>query len=130
MVEIQTSLSSDITSGLDALEKKIEGEVLLSGVAAMARVIYDEVKLNTTRHVKTGTLRDAVYRAYSPESSTDSSKVYHVSVNKKKAPHWHFLEYGTSRQAAQPYLRPAFNRIQDAIKAGSDRMKDRLEGGT
>lgn len=124
-----TNLTGDITSGLDKLEAKIKGEVLLSGVAAMARVIYDEVKLNASRHVKTGTLANAVYRAYSPERSKDGVQIYHVSVNKKKAPHWHFLELGTSRQPAQPFIRPALDHMQQAIKAGQDRMKDRLDGG-
>lgn len=127
MVEIQTSLTGDL--GLDKLEEKVRSGVLLSGVAAMAKVIYDEVKLNTSRHVKTGTLHNAVYRAYSPERSKDGTQVYHVSVNKRKAPHYHFLEYGTSRQRAQPFLRPALDHMQQAADVGIDRMKAKLAGG-
>lgn len=130
MVEIGSKLSGDISASLDSFEAKIRGEVLLSGVAAMARVIYDEVKLNTSRHVKTGTLHNAVYRAYSPERSVGGVQVYHVSVNKRRAPHWHLLEYGTSKMSAKPYLRPALDRMQDAIKAGSERMRERIAGGT
>lgn len=129
MVEIGANLSGDITAGLDKLEAKIRGEVLLSGVAAMANVVYQEVLLNAGRHVKTGTLRDAVYRAYSPEKSDDVQQVYHVGVNRRKAPHFHFLEFGTSRQPATPIVRPALDHMGQAATAGTQRIKERLEGG-
>jgi HK97 gp10 family phage protein len=129
MIELDTKLSGDFTSGLDKLEAKVRGEVLLSGVAAMAKVIYDEVLSNTSPPRMgrvTGTLHDSVYRAFSPERSTQETKIYHVSVNKRKAPHWHLLEYGTSRMSARPYLRPALSRMGDAVDAGMKRLKDRL----
>jgi phage protein, HK97 gp10 family len=134
VVEIKTNLSGDIIAGLDALEANIKGEVLLSGVAAMARVIYDEVKLNTSpprMGRKTGNLHDAVYRVYAKERGSDDTKVYRVSVNHKKAPHWHLLEFGTSRAPAHPYIRPAFDKIQQAIEAGNERMRVVIfQGGT
>lgn len=129
MVEIDVKLSGDLTAGLDKFEAKIQGAVLLSGAAAMARVMYDEVKLNTSPPRLgrvTGNLHDAVYRAYSPERSTDAQQIYHVSVNKRKAPHWHLLEYGTSRMRAHPYLRPALSRLPSAVNAGMARMAERL----
>jgi HK97 gp10 family phage protein len=128
VVEIGTSLTGDVGAGLDKLEAKVKQQVLFSGVAAMALVFYNEVKLNASRHRKSGTLVDAIYRVYSPESSTDATKVYKVSVNKKKAPHWHFLEFGTSRMTAKPYIRPAISRRHDAIRAGMKRMAERMAG--
>jgi HK97 gp10 family phage protein len=136
MVEINTNLSGDITAGLDKFEAKIKGDVILSGVAAMARVIYDEVKLNASARTTSGnrrekgrppgTLEKAIYRVFSPEDSKDGTKVYKVSVNKTKAPHWWLVEFGSSRAPAYPYIRPAFSRIHDAIKAGNERMRERL----
>lgn len=129
MVEIDVKLSGDLTEGLDKFAQKIQDSIALSGAAAMARVIYDEVKLNTSPPRLgrvTGKLHDAVYRAYSPESSGDGQQIYHVSVNKKEAPHWFLLEYGTSRMRAHPYLRPALSRLKDAATAGMTRMQQRM----
>lgn len=132
MVEIKTNLSSDITAGLDKFAAKVSGDITLSGVAAMANVIYLEVKSNASPPRigrVTGNLHDAIYRAYSPERSTDTTKIYHVSVNKSKAPHWFMVEHGTSKMAARSYLRKSLDRMQDAIKAGSERMRERLAAG-
>jgi HK97 gp10 family phage protein len=51
---------------------------------------------------------------------------YRVSWNKKKAPHGHLIEFGTSRTPAYPFIRPAFDHIGRAIKAGQERMSERL----
>jgi len=137
VVNIETKLSGDLVAAMDAYEAKITNSVIMSGVAAMARVIYDEVKLNTSGQrahgkpldppgVKTGTLDASIYRVYSPERSGDGFKTYRVSVNKSKAPHWYLIEFGWSRASAHPYLRPAFDHIEAAIKAGQARMATRL----
>ena len=131
MINIESKFKDvDDLGGLDKFESRIKQSVLFSGVAAMANVMYEEVKTNASKHVKTGLLLSAVYRAYSPESSNDDRKVYKVSVRKGGkggAPHWHFLEYGTSRQRARPFIRPAFDKIQSAIEAGTKRMSERLD---
>ena len=134
MVEIDTKLKGDMITGLDAFEARIKGAALLSGAAAMARVFYDEVKLNTSpprMGRKTGNLHNAVYRVYADDKSADDRKVYRVSVNHKKAPHWHLLEFGHSRAPAHPFIRPAFDRAKDAIEAGKERMRVVIfQGGT
>lgn len=133
MIGIDTKLSGDIVSGLDKFEKKIKGEILISAAAAGARVIYEELKLNTSPPRMgrvTGTLHDAVYRVFSQSRSNEDQKAYHIGVNKSKAPHWHFLEYGTSKQPARPYIRPAFDaKIKEAIDATTDRIKEKLSRG-
>jgi hypothetical protein len=141
VVEIETQLTGDLAGDLDRFGAKIEQSVIFSGAAAMARVIYDEVKLNTSGarmkkyeagfigpHEqsppgrKTGTLDSAIYRVYSPELSSDTVKTYKISVNHVKAPHFWLIEFGWSRAPAHPYIRPAFDHIGDAIKAGQARM--------
>jgi len=140
MVEIETKLKGDLSAGLDGFFDDIKGKILLSGVAAMARVIYNEVKLNTSGVRKggpgdppgqvTGTLNKAIYRVYAESDSTDDRKIYRVSVNKRTAPHWHLVEFGTSRMAARPYIRPAFDRVPEAIVIGMRRMRERIANRT
>ena len=137
MVDIGTKLTGDALPGLDKLEESIKQQVLRAGAAKMGEVMYDEVKLNTSGAkmggagdppgVKTGTLNKSVYRAYSPEKSDDETKTYHVSFNKRKAPHGLLLERGTSKMLARPFIRPALSRLKAAIEAGKTRMAEKLK---
>jgi HK97 gp10 family phage protein len=129
MLKINTKLSGDLSADLEKFEKKVKESVLFSGVAAMAKAQYDEVRLNAEKNKKSGTLYSAVYRVYSPEKSTDDQKTYRISWNKKKAPHGHLIEFGTSRAPAYPFVRPAFDNIKAAIDAGKASMKQRLADG-
>jgi hypothetical protein len=163
MIKVETKLTGDMIAGLDKFEKAITQSVIMSGVAAAAKVIYDEVKRNApvykgeafTRKsgVKTtpGQLRDAVYRVYSPERSLDGTKVYKVSVNKSKAPHWALIEYGHWQTTTlyhgkdgkvgvrkldpprwvppHPYIRRGWDKMQQAIEAGKARIAQRLSEG-
>lgn len=122
------------TKQLDALKAKVAAyagkigtEVAIEGAAGMAVVIYDEVKANAGRNKKSGLLEGAIYRVYSPEKSSPTSKLYRVSWNKKKAPHGHLIEFGTSTAPAYPFLRPALSRVPDAITAGQARMAKKLD---
>lgn len=148
---VNMQLTGDLTSGLDALEKRVKEEVMVSGVAAMARVIYDEVKLNVQPPrigQKTGNLASGVYRYFATAKSSEYVKKYFVGVNHKKAPHWHLIEYGhwqpyqTVQLASgawvtlkdrllaspkwippRPFIRPAADHLPRAIEAGKARMK-------
>lgn len=141
MVEIGANLKGDLAGDLARFEARINQEVLLSGVAAMAKPIYEQAIANAPtlgresyfygenkRYLlPVDALKKAIYRVYSPENSTGSRKVYRISWNHRKAPHGFMVEYGTSHSRARPFLRPAFHsRIQAAIDAGNDRMKARL----
>lgn len=125
MISVNTKLATNFNFDLDKFAQKVREEVLIAGTAAMANVIYEEV--HTRVPVDTGTLRDAIYRVYSPEKSSDANKLYRISWNKKKAPHGHLVEFGTSRAPAHPFIRPAADRLPDAIRAGNERMAEKLK---
>lgn len=139
MVNIETKLSGDLVADLDKFAAGVKESVVFSGAAAMARVLYDEVKINTAKLTQSGnprekgrepgTLENSIYRAYSPEKSGDGFKTYRISWNHTKAPHGHLIEFGTSRAPAYPFLRPAFAKVHEAIKAGQERMKAVLSEG-
>jgi hypothetical protein len=139
MVEIGANLKGDLEQQLAKYEQTIKQKVLLSGVAAMAQVLYDEVKLNASGDRKgqggpgkvTGNLAKSIYRAYIPERSTGAFKTYVVTWRKggaaqDGAPHGFLVEFGTSRSPAFPFVRPAISKIQAAIEAGQRRMAVRL----
>jgi len=116
---------------LDKFEASIGEKVILGGVAAAARVFYDEVKLNASGvrgHPKqqSGDLYDSIYRAYAEKEATPQVKSYFVSWNKSKAPHGHLIEFGTSQAPAYPFVRPAFGLANEAGRVGLARMAEVL----
>lgn len=126
MITVNSKLTGDMADGLDKFAKDIREKVLFSGVAAMAKVIYDEVVSNAEANKKTGLLQSAIYRVYSPEKSGDDSKLYRISWNKRKAPHGGLIEYGTSRSPAYPFVRPAFDHMDAAIASGKASMAAKI----
>ncbi|WP_428001800.1 HK97-gp10 family putative phage morphogenesis protein [Acidovorax sp.] len=65
-----------------------------------------------------GTLRRAVYQAYADDESSDERATYRISWNKSHAFYGKFLEFGTSKMAAQPFLRPGYDSARSrAISA-------------
>jgi HK97 gp10 family phage protein len=70
---------------------------------------------------RSGNLRDSIYQYYNKGLSTPQKAVYSISWNHQKAPYGAMVEFGTSRAAAQPFLRPAYDaaagRARDAVVA-------------
>lgn len=129
---VEAKLEGDLTAGLDRLLRGQAEDVIYSGAAAMARVIYDEVKLNTSGAkpkmpgIVTGNLSNSIYWAKDTDLSTPNRAVYAISWNKATAQHGHWLEFGNSRMPAFPFLRPAADKMDEAIKQGVARMKVRF----
>ncbi len=135
MINVEVKLSGNLAAALDKYEQRIKQQALLSGVAKAAEIVYEEMRINAAKggpsapDVQTGTLEENIYRAYVPERSTGETKVYVVGPRKSAAPHWIFLEFGTSKMPAQPFIRPSASRIPDALERGKDRMAQRLKEG-
>lgn len=123
----------------------LKAEAALDGAAAMAKVIYDEARIHAPISEKAhffygrnsratgnrylfepGTLRDAIYRVYSPEKSGGTLKLYRVSWNHLKVPYGHMVEFGTSRAVAHPFIGAASASIPDAIRAGQAKIGQRV----
>ena len=96
---------------------------------AGAQVLYDEVLLRVPvaateratksgRMIAPGALKASIYQVFSADHSGDGFATYHISWNRKKAPHGHLVEFGTSRAPAHPFLRPSYDaRINAALQA-------------
>lgn len=126
MIQMDAKLTGNLEADLDKFGAAISEKVLVSGVAAMAKVMYDEAKINASKHIKSGLLYRAIYRVYAKDKSTETRKTYEISWNKAKAPHGHLIEFGHSRAPAYPFIRPAFDRVNEAIEAGKARMAERM----
>jgi HK97 gp10 family phage protein len=127
MIDVGLKFSGDLDAALDRFALDIQERVVIAGTAAAAKVMYDEAREQAAKHKKTGQLQDAIYRVYSKEKSSPTRKTYRISWNKTKAPHGHLIEFGTSRAPAYPFIRPAFDRVVEAIEAGKERMAERLK---
>ena len=88
---------SKILAGLDGIKQQIN-EAVRPAAQAGAQVFYNEVKLRATRGDKTrnlksgktrpaGLLASSIYEVFSKDNSNQNHATYHVSWNKKKAPH-------------------------------------------
>lgn len=150
---VEAKLGGDLELDLSKYAQYIQEKVAFSGAAAMAGVIYEEVQANVQKlGRKSGNLQNAVFRAYSFKSSSETKKTYRISWRYKDAPHGKLIEFGHWQKyrvvrlpngdwitlkdqklsspkwiPAKPFLRPAFGHIQQAIDAGKERMAQRLK---
>lgn len=118
-------------NGLNAaLDELAEGALNVRPAAQVgAQVLYDEVllrvpvstrvrKTKSGRTISPGALKASIYQVFSEDNSGTGRATYHVSWNARKAPHGHLVENGTSRSAAHPFLRPAYDaKAGEAIEA-------------
>lgn len=112
--------------GLEELERtlgdvapRVAYNIMRNTVVDMARDVRDEMKRRVPKD--TGTLRKAI-KAYRPRARPPivEAHVYitHGKNVKYDAYYWHFLEWGTVKEPAQPFLTPsveAFRQRQPRI---------------
>jgi HK97 gp10 family phage protein len=86
--------------------------------------------------VDTGTLRRAIYMKQIREASDNSKQTYYVGVRRGKSErkknrdgyHFAFVEFGTAKMAARPFMRPAFEAKKvDAVEIIKKRLAERVE---
>lgn len=145
------------TTGLMQWLNELEAEAQAAvrpAAQAGAQVLYDEVKRNVARlKRKTGNLERAIYQAFSPDNSVEGRVTYHVSWNRRKAPHGHLVEFGHLQRyevsfdpntkrftthkdrplpapkqiAAKPFVRPAMAKFPQALEAAKEELFKRLD---
>ena len=136
---------------LKLLPHNISRRVLRGAVAAAGKVIRDEAKARAPvhsgpvakGHPPPGTLKRAIALGRSNRLSKPGKEVYHVFVRnsaiagskgkkiiaggKFDAYYWRYVEFGTSRMAARPFLRPAFEvKKEEAIGAITEYIANRF----
>ena len=130
---------SKIAAKLDNITAAAE-KATRPAAQAGAQVFYEEVKQRVPMSAKThstkgkkqtftpGTLRKAIYQAFADKESGDGKASYRISWNKTHAFYGRFVEFGTSKMAAKPFLRPAYDAARaKALKAVQERMAVELK---
>jgi HK97 gp10 family phage protein len=129
--EVRVTGLEGVVRNLRALPKSISGKgggPLRFGMLKAAQFMRDKVKANAvfTRGFSTGNLRNQIIsiRDRNPREKNNATERYFVTVrrSKSKTPggrgsnfgsargafYAHFLEFGTKKQDAQPFMRTAF----------------------
>lgn len=149
----RATYNSDLEARLATLEGELLEKALRSSARAGALVLYDEIKLRADAFKEpSGKIYSAIYHWFDIKRSTPTRKTYMVGVNKRKAPHWHNVEYGHWRinvvyrdeasgkliptrmrlpapkwVPAHSYLRSAWEaRKGDALRAMAERARARI----
>jgi HK97 gp10 family phage protein len=140
---VHVSGLAELSAALRELPGRIGRNVLRGAVAAGAAEIRKAAMTTapvytgevSKGHPPPGTLRRALYQKQIRELSNDQAQVFFVGVRqgkkyrnqgKKKnlsqdAYYWRFVEFGTSKMAARPFLRPAF---EQAKMVAVERLRD------
>lgn len=122
---------SELKKALDELPKRVIRNHVYSGLRAGAMVIRDEAR--TLVPVRTGRLRRAIIVYRARDRSAGPTYNVGVSAGKKKddpkgAWYGRFIELGTRRKAAKPFLRPAAeSKAGAAAEAFRERASQRIE---
>lgn len=154
MTTVQIKGLAELNRALAELPPRLARNVLRGSVAAGAAVIRQEAKERAPRyagevvagHPPPGTLKRAIYSAQARRLSSLLEQVYHVGVvsgkrakvgkaksgkaksgKSKDAYYWRFVEFGTVKMAAKPFLRPAFEAKKlEAVEAIRRYMAERI----
>lgn len=140
----------ELTRALKELPDRVAKNGLRSAVYAGARVIQTEArqrapvaeKPTRPNQPKPGTLRRAIIMKHLREQSGRHRQVFAITVRRGKkyrnqgkkknlsqdAWYWHFIEFGTIKMAARPFLRPALeSKRLAAVAAIKDKLADRIQ---
>jgi HK97 gp10 family phage protein len=108
----------ELRARLLELPKELQKGPLRSAVSAGAKVVQDKAK--ELAPLDEGTLKRSIYRTRSRSLSSAVQETHVVGVRYGRqyrrrgqdAWYWRFLEFGTSKLAARPFLRPAFDQMK------------------
>ena len=141
---------AELDRALRELPLRIANRGLRTSVYAGAKVIRDEARARAPKAAQSlgpkqpppGTLKRSVIMKHIRELSSGGRQTFYVMVRHGKkyqkqgkrgtlsqdAWYWRFLEFGTRKMAARPFLRPALeSRRREAVDAIKARLRQRIE---
>ena len=154
-VTVKVEGLKELAERLRSFGPKLARNGLRAAVSAAAQVIRKEAQDRVP--VDTGLLRSEIYRKQIREQSSDTKQTYYVGVRKYKkkyantkhnirkgritqsgkslktyetqdAFYWRFLEFGTPKMAARPFMRPAFeSKKNEAVERMKEKLAERIK---
>ena len=147
---VQVQGLDQLAKALRELPQRVARNGLRAAVYAGAKVIRDEAKLQAPvatgnlgpNQPPPGTLKRSVIMKQIPELSGAQKQTFFVTVRHGKkyrkqgkkgnlsqdAWYWRFVEFGTVKMSARPFLRPAFEmKKHEAVTAIKTRLAQRIE---
>ena len=147
---VQVQGLDQLAKALRELPQRVARNGLRAAVYAGAKVIRDEAKLQApvatgdlgANQPPRGTLKRSVIMKQIPELSGAQKQTFFVTVRHGKkykkqgkkgnlsqdAWYWRFVEFGTIKMSARPFLRPAFDmKKHEAVTAIKTRLAQRIE---
>jgi len=106
--------------GIDKLEKNVN-KLIKEVTSEKTKLLLRQAKLVQARIKEkapvgpTGNLKKSTYAVAYPEK-LDSPAVAYAGIRRRKAPHAHFLEFGTVKMAPHPFIRPAWDECKEEVK--------------
>lgn len=146
---------AELSNVLKRLPRDVAEKHMKGAVGAAAILVREEAKLTQKFRDRTGLLRASIITKHIPERSSWQQATYFVTVRHGKrnrrrrvraqhfdpttgrigstvfevnldAYYWFFVEFGTAKAEARPFMRPAFEkRKHDALR----KIQERLEKG-
>lgn len=136
MIEVKVEGLKALQDELLQLPEKVGGKVLQGALSAAALPIVNDAKARVPQAHKAyklygrgvanpGWLRERVIRK-KVKNSSNSAEVIVTVKDKWQSYFWRFIEFGTSKMPAHPFLRPAFEaKSREAL----DRFSEKLAAG-
>ena len=141
---------AELNRALRELPQRIANRGLRTAVYAGAKVIRDEARHRAPKAAQSlgikqppaGTLKRSVIMKHIRELSGGGRQTFYVLVRQGKkyrnqgkrgnlsqdAWYWRFVEFGTVKMSARPFLRPAFDmKKNDALTAIKTKLAERIE---
>lgn len=127
----------ELKKAFNELPKEFHRTALRPAVSAAAGVVQRAAKIGVPKD--TGRLAKSIYRARDKTASNQVQEAAIVGVRfgrkyrKRGQDAWYFifLEFGTKKMAAQPFLRPAFEATKSLqLKVIQEKLKIGLEKAT
>lgn len=120
----------ELGAALRELDSRVQKRIARSATAAGARVIVTDAKSRV--RVDTGKVKKNIrYANLKPDQPGLQESAVGVRVKGKTADsafYWRFLEFGTAKMPAKPFLRPAFeSKKVEASERIKEQLKKRLD---
>ena len=138
MLEIKVDGLKELQDDLLQLPDKIGGQTLQRSLTAAALPIVNEArdrvplahqayKLYGGGVADPGWLKSRIVRK-KVRQSRNSAEVIVTIKDQRQAYFWRFIEFGTSKLVARPFLRPAFEaKASDAVDRFVERLSDAID---